>query len=452
MTRSKLTLMVALALAANVSFADEDDPVDPGGPLIGTPVAPVLPTVGTWARASASRNLFVGCADYSLSGVYVDEGQLGDVAGGGAITVGCNDSVYDRASKQETSTTPGQRISVSPSSSLGSGSAWKSSRAGAAAESNLLGPGNVLNLKAGARARNSRDVEMTLGVVVDPWTLDPVGWEPGLGSGFNYDVARLIGEGDNYGAGATARLADQFVANGTGRLVMEFRADGLYERGGGLPQIMPSGGRVSFAAVLLDPTGLRAFDMGGDFGTVRMWQEGAIDVASFALGRDRNDDLFGGSQFPDAELLLGSDDLFAPQSSHVPSGDLPTTPTPVDKLLRVELDVVDGKTYWLIAGLHVSASGWNPCDTMPGDGEGPSIAGVDPSVCQGDGTLVDFTSTVELSSVLYEGGLQGLQTASGVDYRLAVTPVPLPPALWLMGAGLTVLAGRAREARRKRQA
>jgi hypothetical protein len=82
-----------------------------------------------------------------------------------------------------------------------------------------------------------------------------------------------------------ARLSDRFVADGTGRLVMQFRADGLFERGGALPQIMDTGGRVSIAAVLLD------------------------------------------------------------------------------------------------AGLFTSATGWNPCDTMPRDGQGANVAGFDPNAC-----------------------------------------------------------------------
>jgi hypothetical protein len=437
MNHHKCALFFALAFVAGTSFADEEE--DPIGPIVGTPVIPNLPTQGTWARVTSSRTFHVGCADYTYDvGVHIDET---DPITGGAITVGCNDDVFDRNDENKTTTTPGQWVNAG-------GGATR-----ARAQANLLGAENVLNLKAEARSQNTRDVERQMGLVVDPWTLDPIRWEKGTGSGNGIDVARLIDAQDSFGSSSFARLADRFVADGTGRLVMQFRADGLFERGGGLPEIMDTGGRVSFAAVLLDPTGLQEFDFGGDFGTVRMWREGSIASAGFALGRDSRDSLFGRSQFPDGEDLLGSTDLkdFAPTSSDVPSDQLPNSPTPVEKELTVALDVVEGKEYWLIAGLFTSATGWNPCDGTPGDGQGPNVAGLDPnnpSACGAGGTDVDFTSTVELSAVIFEGGLRGLQTASGVDYRLAVTaPIPLPPALWLLGAGLPVLAGRVRRMR-----
>jgi len=447
----RLAAMVALALWTPVSLADEDDPFDHAGPpIVGTPVTPVLPTPGTFARAVASRSHFVDCADYSLSGVHIDEYEAD---GESALTVGCNDSVYDSASTEATVTTPGQRISVGPSGSSSSPDNWRSSSAGATAESNLLGPDNVLNLKAGARANNSRDVEAELGMAVDAWSLEPIGWLRVGSSGFYPNRARLVDEMDGYSSSALARLTDRFVADGTGRLVIEFHADGLYERGGGVPQIMPTGGRVSFAAVLLDPTGLEEFFLGGDDGFVRRWREGTIAATGFALGRDQTDDLYGRNPFPDGEQLLGSEDLrdFVPGGSAVPSADLPNSPTPVDEWLRVALDVVEGREYWLIAGLFVSASGWNSCDTSPGDGSRPNIVGAGFNACgSANGTIVDFTSTVQLSDVIFEGGLRGLQTASGVDYRLAVSsvrPVPLPPALWLMGGGLTVLLAGVRRSR-----
>ncbi len=433
----KCTLLVALACAASASFAEEDD--EPVDPIVGTPVIPNLPTPGTWARATSSRTLHVGCADYSYNGgVYIDET---DTLTGGAITVGCNDNVFDRNDENRTTTTPGQWVNAG-------GGATRAS-----AQSNLLGAGNVLNLKAEARSQNTRDVVREMGLVVDPWTLAPIRWEKGIGSGNGIDVARLIDAQDSFGSSSFARLADRFVADGTGRLVIRFRADGLFERGGALPEIMDTGGRVSFAAVLLDPTGLQEFDFGGDTGVVRMWQRGSIDSAGFALGRDSRDSLFGESPFPDGEELLGSRDLreFGQASSDVPSDQLPNSPTLVEKEVTVALDVVEGKEYWLIAGLFTSATGWNPCDGTPGDGRGPNVFTNDPNACGAGGTDVDFTSTVELSAVIFEGGLRGLQTASGVDYRLAVTaPIPLPPALWLMGAGLTVLAGRMRGMREKR--
>lgn len=437
----KCTLLVALACAASASFAEEDE--DPGVPIVGKPVIPVLPAPGTWARASASRTLFMDCADYSYNaGVYID---TTDPISGSAITVGCTDSVYDRNDSHETSSTSGQWARA------GSGATRSS------AQSNLLGSGNVLNLKAEARSANTRDVEQQLRLNSDA-NLNPVDWSKTAGSGFGLDFARLIGETDSYSSSSYARLSDRFVADGTGRLVIEFRADGLYERGGGLPG-MPTGGRVSFAAVLLDPTGLQELDLGEDFGTVRIWRDDSIASVGFALGRDARDNPFGVNQFPDGETLLGSEDLkdFAPRSSDVPSDELPTSPTLVQKDLTLALDVVEGKEYWLIAGLFTSATGWNPCDKSPGDGMIPNIGIIldldeDPTACGAGGTDVDFTSTVELSAVIFEGGLRGLQTASGVDYRLAVTaPIPLPPALWLMGAGLTVLAGRVRGMGRKQR-
>jgi hypothetical protein len=107
---------------------------------------------------------------------------------------------------------------------------------------------------------------------------------------------------------------------------------------------------------------------------------------------------------------------------------------------------VDGKTYWLIAGLWTSASGWGPCDE-PGDGRRGNCGIIlDPDDDVDGGTLVDFTSTARLSRVTLGEGLRGITSASGVDYRLAATPVPLPPAAWLLVTGLAAL-GLARRRR-----
>jgi hypothetical protein len=190
-----------------------------------------------------------------------------------------------------------------------------------------------------------------------------------------------------------ARLSDRFVADGTGRLVAQFRADGLFERGGALPQFIDTRGRVSFAAVSLDPTVLQEFDFGGDTGTVRMWRKGSIDGAE-RLHR------WGGlrprARFPrrpswqkpvsrrrGTAWLLVSRDLrdFGQATSDIPSDQLPNSPTLLEKEMTVALELVEGEECWLIARLFTSATRWSPSDPMPGDGRGANVAGFDPNAC-----------------------------------------------------------------------
>jgi hypothetical protein len=424
--RLQSTLLAAAVLlaASNVARADEDDhDFGPGPPQFGTPVTPQLPALGTWARATATRNEFTGCAGYGVGDISEDTFGID----GFPETVLCNDSVYDSFVSQETTTTPGQRVDAS------------TARSSAEARASLLGPDNVVRLAAGSQSANTRDVEFSVKATQDPNTGLQNGWVPG-GSGSTPGVARVVSEQDSAGSSAFARIADTIVADGTGRLRIEFSVDGLFERGSAFQNIISTGGRVSFAAVLLDPLGLEELDLGGDFGTVRQWREGAIASAGFALGRDARDSLQRVSPFPNGELLLGSADLrdFANRTSKIPSADLPTSPTEVLEQLSLELDLVDGKTYWLIAGLFTSASGWDPCDNQPGDGSSGNVAGP----CGNNGTLVDFTNTARLSSVILGEGLRGLTSASGVDYQLAVNPVPLPAGAWLLGTAVATLAGR----------
>jgi hypothetical protein len=433
--RPRLIAAVAILAATTPVLADEDDhDFDPGPPIIGTPVTPELPALGTWARATASRADFTGCAAYGLGDISVDEVGIS----GFPDTVQCNDSVYDSVRSEDTTTTPGQRVDAA------------TSRSSAEARANLLGrPDNVVTLAAGSRSANTRDAEFSVKATQDPQTGAQNGWTPGS-SGQTLGVAKVVGELDSAGSSSLARLADTVVADGSGRLRIEFSVDGLFERGSAFQNIIDTGGRVAFAAVLLDPLGLQEFDFGGDTGTVRQWREGAIASAGFALGRDARDSLQGISQFPDGELVLGSRDLrgFSPRTSKIPSADLPTSPTEVLEQLSLELDVEDGKTYWLIAGLFTSASGWNPCDSQPGDGSSGNVAGP----CGNNGTLVDFTNTARLSAVTLGEGLRGLTSASGVDYQLAVNPVPLPAGAWLLGTGVAVLGGRWWRARGRRAA
>lgn len=419
-----LVLAATLLAAANVAFAADDDHDDVPPPPVGTPVTPLLPTLGTWAQATATRATFTGCAAYGLGDISVDEEDVD----GFPATVKCNDSVYDTLQSQDTSTTPGQRVDAS------------TSRSSAEARARLLGPSNTVTLGAASRSANTRDAEFSVKATQDPQTGAQNGWTPGS-SGSTLGVARVVGETDSAGSSAIARLADTIVADGSGRLRLDFSIDGLYERGSAFQNIIDTGGRVSFAAVLLDPLGLEEFDLGGDFGTVRRWRNGTIASAGFALGRDARDSLQGISQFPDGELLLGSEELrdFASRTSKIPSADLPTSPTEVLEQLSLELDLEDGKTYWLIAGLFTSASGWNPCDSQPGNGSSGNVVGP----CGNNGTLVDFTNTARLSGITLGDGLRGLTSASGVDYQLAVSPVPLPPAAWLLGTGMVVLGRRA---------
>ena len=421
---STLLAAAALLAATTLARADEDDhDFDPGPPIIGTPVTPLLPTLGTFARATATRANFAGCAAYGLGDISVDEVGLD----GFPDTVQCNDSVYDSFRSEDTTTTPGRRVDAS------------TSRSSAEARASLLGPDNVVTLAAGSRSANTRDAEFSVKATQDPQTGAQNGWTPGS-SGQTLGVAKVIGEQDSAGSSSLARLVDTVVADGSGRLRNEFSVDGLFERGSAFRDIIDTGGRVSFAAVLLDPLGLEELELGGDFGTVRQWREGAIASAGFALGRDARDSLQRVSPFPNGELLLGSADLrdFANRTSKIPSADLPTSPTEVLEQLSLELDLVDGKTYWLIAGLFTSASGWDPCDNQPGDGSSGNVAGP----CGNNGTLVDFTNTARLSGVTLGEGLRGLASASGVDYQLAVNPVPLPAGAWLLGTAVAALAGR----------
>lgn len=425
----RLIAAVAILAAATPVLAD------PGPPIIGTPVTPQLPALGTWARATATRADFTGCAAYGLGDLSVDEVGLD----GFPDTIQCNDSVYDVFQSEDTTTTPGQRIDAS------------TSRSSAEARASLLGPGNVVKLGAASRSANTRDAAFDVDAVVDA-NGNQTGWSP-KNVGFTGPPVRVIGELDSAGSSAFARLADTLVANGSGRLRLEFSVDGLFERGSAFQDVIDTGGRVSFAAVLLDPLGLQEFNLGGDFGTLRLWRPGSIASASFALGRDARDNAQRVSPFPNGELLLGSADLrnFASRTSKVPSADLPASPSEVLEQLSLELDLEDGKTYWLIAGLFTSASGWNPFDSQPGDGNGGNVNDICDFPCPGDsGTVVDFTNTARLSAVILGEGLQGLTSAAGVDYQLAVNPVPLPAGAWLLGTGVAVLGGRWWRARGRR--
>lgn len=412
-----------LATAAPVLADEGDHDFDPGPPLIGTPVTPLLPALGTFAQATASRTNFAGCAGYGLGDISADEVGLD----GFPVTVSCNDSVFDDVTSSDATTTPGRRVDAA------------TSRSSAEARASLLGANNVVTLAAGSRSANTRDAEFEVSEEKDPQNGNQIGWSP-LPLPFSRP-AKVVGEQDSAGSSSLARLADTVVADGSGRLRIEFSVDGLFERGSAFQNLIDTGGRVSFAAVLLDPLGLEEIDFGGDTGRVRQWRPGSIASAGFALGRDGRDSLLGDSPFPDGELVLGSRDLreFADRTSEIPSADLPTSPTEVLRQLSLELDLEDGKTYWLIAGLFTSASGWNPCDSQPGDGRNGNIIGGN---CGNGGTVVDFTNTARLSAVTLGEGLRGLTSASGVDYQLAVNPVPLPAGAWLLGTGVAVLGGR----------
>jgi hypothetical protein len=450
-----LLASVALAVASTPTWADDDDDFDPGPPM-GSPVAPRLPAKGVFAQAGAGAAAFRGCAAYGVNDIWASD-DLPRVAV-------CNDTAYLRDNARFSTTDPGTRMGARVGRPQnfgdlnarfdGSANGWKDAGgAGAVAQANLLpqgfqgNPNPQLNLKVGAQAINSRDVAFGIQKTLDPWTLEHTGWTTG-GNGPTWWVEGGV---HNAGSSGLARLADSFVAVGSGKLSLTFSVDGLYERGGGIAQRMPSGGRVSFAAVLLDPLGLQAFNLGGDFGTVNRWREGSIDSVGFALGRDRRDDLFGDSPFPDGETLLGSRDLrdFAPSDSQIASEDLPQSPQLVERTMTLELDVENGKTYWLLAGLWASASGWNPCDSEPGVAIG---FGNDFNCSSSeDRTEIDFTGTAKLSAVLLGSGLSGIQSASGVDYiaaaAAATAPIPEPSTYALMALGLVGVAAVARRRR-----
>jgi hypothetical protein len=448
-----LLASVALAVASTTVHADDDDDFPP--PPVGTPVAPKLPAKGVFAEARVGAAAFRGCAAYGVNDIWAS-----DVTEVPRVAV-CNDDLYVKDNARFSTTDPGVRMGARvgrpqnfgdvKASFDGSANGWKQAGgAGAVAQANLLpknflgNPNPQLNLKVGAQAINSRDVAFGIQKTLDPWTLEHTGWTSS-GSGPTWWVEGGV---HSAGSGAVARLADSFVAVGSGKLSLTFSVDGLYERGGGIAEKMPSGGRVSFAAVLLDPLGLQAFNLGGDLGTVNIWKPGSIDSVGFALGRDRRDDLFGHSPFPDGETLLGSRDLrgFAPQGSEIASENLPASPSFTERTMTLELDVENGKTYWLLAGLAVSASGWNPCDTTPGSDLGLG----DNFTCNSseDRTELDFTGTAKLSAVLFGSGLTGLQTASGVDYvaaaAAATAPIPESGTYALMALGLAGIGLAAR--------
>lgn len=452
MRHSRMWVPVTLALAVSLAWADEDEYEEP--PIVAKPAVPKLPALGSYSQAGVSGAYFRGCADYSMGGISVSEPD----EPGGRKTAVCNDTVYGRDSKVYTSTTKGERIgAVLSRGSNGGGptagfsdsaNGWKNGAgAGATATANLQKEGHVFNLKVGAQARNGSDVVRTLIRDYPPFSSEQSGWIEAGTSG-----SWWLEDGiSSYGAGAIARMADRFVVQGSGTVKMTFTVDGLYEKGDSLPSDA-GGGKVAFGVGLFNPDSLVELDVGGDVGSIRMWQQASFN--GFALGRDRSDAPFAFQPFVSAEDLLGSSDFEAPGSSAVPSAQLPDEPTLMERSVTVTLDAQDGQTLWLVAGLWASASGWDPCDPMPGDGYRPTGGIIldlddDPPGCVGR-TVVDFTSTAKLSALELGGSITGLVGESGVDYRLALAaqPIPEPSTYALMLGGLAGVMALARRRRR----
>jgi hypothetical protein len=446
MKPNRMWMPAVLALAVSTAWADEDE--EPWPLPTPKPAAPLLPSLGSYSKVTAGSAVFRGCADYSMAHVWAsDPGEPG------RKTAVCDDTVYDQETKVFTSTTRGERIGAVASGGnagfSGSADGWKNaSGAGATATANLQKEGHVVNLKVGAQARNGRDVLFSITPTYDPWTAAQNGWREGSSNG-----AWWLEDGINsQGAGAIARMADRFVVEGTGFVKMTFTVDGLYEKGDSLP-FDAGGGKFSFGVGLFNPDSLVEFDVGGDTGTVRMWQQATF--GGFALGRDRRDAPFAFQPFISAEDLLGSKDFEAPQSSALPSAQLPDEPTFMERSVTVTLPAQDGQTLWLVAGLWASASGWNPCDPIAGDGDRPNAAIIldpdDDGPGCGGRTVVDFTSTAKLSALELGGSITGLVGESGVDYRLAVAsqPIPEPGTYALMLSGLAGIAALARRQRRQ---
>lgn len=440
-----------LALAVSLAWADEDEYEEV--PTVPKPAVPELPALGGYSKVTAGGAVFRGCADYSMGSIWAS-----DPNEPGRMTAVCDDTVYASDNKVYTSTTKGERIGavVSAGGSMTSPNAgfsdsangWKNAGgAGATATANLQKQGHVFNLKVGAQARNGRDVLFSITPTYDPWTAAQDGWREGSSNG-----AWWLQDGiQSYGAGVIARMADRFVVEGTGFVKMTFTVDGLYEKGDSLA-FDAGGGKVAFGVGLFNPDSLVEFDVGGDEGTVRQWQQATF--GGFALGRDRRDAPFAFRPFISAEDLLGSKDFEAPQSSALPSAQLPDEPTFKERSVTVTLPAQDGQTLWLVAGLWASASGWNPCDPIAGDGDRPNAAIIldpdDDGPGCGGRTVVDFTSTAKLSALELGGSITGLVGESGVDYRLAVIsqPIPEPGTYALMVAGLAGVLGLARRQRR----
>jgi hypothetical protein len=447
MKLNRMWMPAMLAMAASTAWADEVEELWPLPTPTLKPAAPLLPSLGSYSKVTAGSAVFRGCADYSMGSVWAsDPGEFG------RKTAVCDDTVYDQETKVFTSTTRGERIGAVASGGnagfSGSADGWKNaSGAGATATANLQKEGHVFNLKVGAQARNGRDVLFSITPTYDPWTAAQNGWREGSSNG-----AWWLEDGINsQGAGAIARMADRFVVEGTGFVKMTFTVDGLYEKGDSLP-VDAGGGKFSFGVGLFNPDSLVEFDVGGDTGTVRMWQQATF--GGFALGRDLRDAPFAFQPFISAEDLLGSKDFEAPQSSALPSAQLPDEPTFMERSVTVTLPAQDGQTLWLVAGLWASASGWNPCDPIAGDGNKPNVAIIldpdDDGPGCGGRTVVDFTSTAKLSALELGGSITGLVGASGVDYRLAVAsqPIPEPGTYALMLSGLAGIAALARRQRR----
>jgi len=451
MKSNRIWMPAVLALAVSLAWADEDEYEEV--PIVPKPAVPELPALGSYSKVTAGGAVFRGCADYSMGSIWAsDPGEPG------RLTAVCDDTVYARDNRVFTSTTKGERIgavvsagtrSLAPDAGFSdSANGWKNAGgAGATATANLQKEGHVFNLKVGAQAKNGRDVLFSITPTYDPWTAAQNGWREGSSNG-----AWWLEDGiESYGAGAIARMADRFVVQGSGFVTMTFTVDGLYEKGDSLPSDA-GGGKVAFGVGLFSPDSLVDFDVGGDTGTVRMWQQATF--SGFALGRDRSDAPFAFEPFISAEDLLGSSDFEAPGSSSVPSAQLPNEPTLMERSVTVTLPAEDGQTLWLVAGLWASASGWTPCDPTPGDGDRPNVGVIldldDDGPGCGGRTVIDFTSTAKLTGLELGGSITGLVGESGLDYRLAVASQPIPEsgtyALMLGG-----LAGVAALARRKRR-
>lgn len=278
------------------------------------------------------------------------------------------------------------------------------------------------SLHAGAFARHQHD---------RVWRWDPDGNPPfnGSNTGIGHEGLEEITRSS---ATAEARSVDQITVHGSGRLSFVFRLDGLYEAGRFGPA--PGGGGFAFGVALYDRSQLRWINTGDQLIPIWLSEEEAYRFDGISYGASPT------GLGPEVSTLLREPGLAGFRLARF-GGDAPDG-SPFDGSFSVSLDVLDGTVLTLSMALQVAASGFESCDSEPGDGRG-CFSGGD---IFDNSTLIDFGNSARLTAILVDGGITGLSSAVGADYAALISVVPEPAtwALWLLGTAAVLRAGQRR--------
>lgn len=403
-----------LTLSAGPAWAGDDDPPPGPPPWVDGPAGPAL---GVQAQSRSLSQVLDDCTSASL---FVEDD--------GRRVAWCLQPVYITDRDQAASATAG---------------GWARSDSRVPLPSNVFiafepahpdrpwwwGPNNLMAQGAAARAM-AAPMALRAGAFSRHENDRVWSWDPDADTPFNnFGIGHLgLDEITRASADAEARSVDQITVRGSGRVSFRFHLDGRYEAGRFGPN--PGGGGFAFGVALYDRSQLRWLNTGDDIIPVWVADAFAIDGISYGaaptgLGADV------------AELLKepGFEGYrLARFGGDAPDGSL------FDGSFVVTLDVSDGTVLTLAMALRAAASGFDRCDSEPGDGQG-CLSGGD---IFDNSTLIDFSQSALLTGIEIDGGITGLSSAVGADYMALATVVPEPAtwALWLLGAAAVLRAGR----------